>query len=181
MSLSDKVRLKVEGEQTSSAMRNFVIDNLDKIEEIFKEEEILSIHVVCKIQKNGKQKVEFTLQTVEGLFRKEDSTDDFYDLLPVLVSDVQKLVLRHRDKVQSIRKKRRIKGKQELEKEILKEIENHKLKAKRISAEPLSEEMAILTLENISHSFFLYVDINSERPSLIYKKNDGGYGKLELY
>ena len=40
-------------------------------------------------------------------------------------------------------------------------------------------EEAIMQMELIGHSFFVYLDTESNAVSVIYKRNDGGYGLLE--
>ena len=35
-------------------------------------------------------------------------------------------------------------------------------------------------MEMLSHSFFVYKDTDSERLAVVYKRNDGGYGLLEV-
>ena len=42
---------------------------------------------------------------------------------------------------------------------------------------PLDE--AILTMEMLGHTFFLYTDDETGRVALVYKRDQGGYGLLE--
>ncbi len=40
-------------------------------------------------------------------------------------------------------------------------------------------EEAITRMEALGHSFFLYLDEEDERISVVYKRNDGGYGIIQ--
>ena len=40
-------------------------------------------------------------------------------------------------------------------------------------------EEAIMRMEMLGHSFFIYRDEESETVSVVYKRNDGGYGLIE--
>ena len=54
------------------------------------------------------------------------------------------------------------------------------LRRKRISKFiPLTEEEAILQMELLGHTFFLFNNSHTQRPSVIYKRNDGFYGIIE--
>ena len=39
---------------------------------------------------------------------------------------------------------------------------------------------AIVAMEMLSHSFFIYKDADSEKIAVVYKRNDGGYGLIEV-
>jgi ribosomal subunit interface protein len=45
---------------------------------------------------------------------------------------------------------------------------------------PMSLEDAIYNMEMIDHDFYVYVDINSKRPAVVYRRNGYSYGVLEL-
>ena len=39
---------------------------------------------------------------------------------------------------------------------------------------------AIMKMEMLSHSFFIYRDTDSEKISVVYKRFDGNYGLIEV-
>ena len=39
---------------------------------------------------------------------------------------------------------------------------------------------AIMRMEMLSHSFFIYRDVDSEKLAVVYKRNEGGYGLIEI-
>ena len=43
----------------------------------------------------------------------------------------------------------------------------------------MDEEEAILQMELLGHEFYLYKDIDTGTPALIYKRKDGNYGVIE--
>ena len=40
-------------------------------------------------------------------------------------------------------------------------------------------EEAIMQMELIGHTFFVYLDTESNKVSVVYKRDNGGYGLLE--
>ena len=44
---------------------------------------------------------------------------------------------------------------------------------------PMNEEEAILQMELIGHQFYMYKDCDTNKPAVIYKRNDGNYGVIE--
>ena len=44
---------------------------------------------------------------------------------------------------------------------------------------PLTVEDAVLEMESIGHDFYLYIDSDDEKVSVVYKRDDGGYGLIQ--
>ena len=58
--------------------------------------------------------------------------------------------------------------------------EDTPVRTKTVYAEEMVLDEAIMHMEMLSHSFFVYKDTDSERLAVVYKRNDGGYGLLEV-
>ncbi len=50
---------------------------------------------------------------------------------------------------------------------------------KKFCTNAMSSEEAILQMELLGHSFFIYEDIDEASICVIYKRKDGNYGLLE--
>lgn len=53
------------------------------------------------------------------------------------------------------------------------------VKVKRFSIEPMFEEDAVSQMEELGHSFFVFVNAENERLGVLYRRNDGDYGLIE--
>ena len=53
------------------------------------------------------------------------------------------------------------------------------VKVKRFAIEPMFEEDALTQMEELGHRFFVFVNAESERVSVLYKRDDGDYGLIE--
>jgi putative sigma-54 modulation protein len=53
------------------------------------------------------------------------------------------------------------------------------VKTKRFAIEPMFEEDAVARMEELGHVFFLFVNAETERVCLLYKRNGGDYGLIE--
>ncbi|MGC8634310.1 MAG: ribosome hibernation-promoting factor, HPF/YfiA family [Candidatus Limnocylindrales bacterium] len=53
------------------------------------------------------------------------------------------------------------------------------VKVKRFAIEPMFEEDAVARMEELGHSFFLFVNAENERLALLYRRRDGDYGLIE--
>ena len=53
------------------------------------------------------------------------------------------------------------------------------VKSKRFGIEPMFEEDAVREMEELGHSFFIFVDAATERLAVLYRRKDGDYGLIE--
>jgi putative sigma-54 modulation protein len=50
---------------------------------------------------------------------------------------------------------------------------------KRFAIEPMFEEDAVSRMEELGHSFFVFVNAENERVAVLYRRRDGDYGLIE--
>jgi putative sigma-54 modulation protein len=86
------------------------------------------------------------------------------------------------------REKPRVRARPDEEKTILRNLadgtaegtrERRVVKTKRFAIEPMFEEDAIARMEDLGHRFFVYVDAESERVEILYRRDDGDLGLIE--
>ena len=58
-------------------------------------------------------------------------------------------------------------------------LERRIVKSKRFAIEPMFEEDALARMEELGHQFFVYVDAQSERVQILYRRRDGNFGMIE--
>jgi putative sigma-54 modulation protein len=84
--------------------------------------------------------------------------------------------------------KPRVRARPEQEKQILRRIadgtatnerERQIVKTKRFAIEPMFEEDAAAQMEELGHQFFVFVNAESERVNILYRRNDGDLGLIE--
>ncbi|MEO8274394.1 MAG: ribosome-associated translation inhibitor RaiA [Chloroflexota bacterium] len=53
------------------------------------------------------------------------------------------------------------------------------VKIKRFNIEPMFEEDAVARMEELGHSFFVFVNAEDERIAILYRRREGDYGLIE--
>jgi putative sigma-54 modulation protein len=86
------------------------------------------------------------------------------------------------------KEKPRLRARPEEEKVILRRIadgtpdtrhERQIVKTKRFAIEPMFEEDAVAAMEDLGHDFYVFVNAENERPSVLYRRKDGNFGLIE--
>lgn len=58
-------------------------------------------------------------------------------------------------------------------------VERKIVKTKRFAIEPMFEEDAVAAMEELGHDFYVFVNGESERVAVLYRRKDGDYGLIE--
>ena len=53
------------------------------------------------------------------------------------------------------------------------------MKVKQFAIEPMFEEDAMSRMEELGHSFFIFVNAENERLGVLYRRRDGRFGLIE--
>ena len=59
------------------------------------------------------------------------------------------------------------------------DTESQVVKVKRFAIEPMFEEDAIARMEELGHTFFIFVNAENEQVAVLYRRKDGRYGLIE--
>jgi len=128
----------------------------------------------------GRQKIEATINADGAIFRAEESTQDVYNGIDRIVDKLSS---------QMSKFKRRIAKRHKDNKAIMfsdipdsPEESNEAfeiVRRKTYELMPMTPEEAILQMEMLSHTFFVFLDMERDHASVVYKRNDGKYGLLE--
>ena len=53
------------------------------------------------------------------------------------------------------------------------------VRTKRFAMKPMHEEEALLQMELLGHSFFMFMNAETDEVNVVYKRKDGNYGLIE--
>ena len=151
---------------------------LGKLDKYFSKE--TEANVVLSNQKDG-QKLEATINADGMIFRAEATEPDILFALDKVVDRLSSQMSRFKTKL--IRKHKTQKEEvfyAELPDEGDIKEELGVTKTKRFHVSPMTTEEAILQMELLEHSFLVYRDAETNRVNVVYKRNDGGYGLIEV-
>ena len=119
---------------------------------------------------------------VNGQILRSRATGASYQAaLDDVVDKVERQAVEHKEKP-------RLRARPEEEKQILRRLadgsegpprERRIVKVKRFAIEPMFEEDAVERMEELGHLFFVFVNAESERVAVLYRRHDDDYGIIE--
>ncbi|MBQ9152931.1 MAG: ribosome-associated translation inhibitor RaiA [Solobacterium sp.] len=172
------MRFEIVGKNISvtDTMRSRIEKKLHGLEKYVLIDENTVARVVVRVYPDS-QKIEVTIPTKVGLLRSEVKHQDLYAAIDIAVDKLEDQLRR-----QKTRLNRR--HRESLAEAFLEEAEAEDkvvpVKTKTITATTLDLDEAIMQMELSSHSFYIYTDEDTGRISVVYLREDGDYGLIEV-
>lgn len=167
----------------TEGISNKITKTLSKLDKYFnKNDDVLARVVVRVYNGSDEAKVEVTIFSKDTTFRAEVKNHDLYAAVDLAVD---KLLGQMRKFKTQLKKRYEHEGLgkaivfEALKDEEVKEQEAAPVKTKLIDLKPISVEEALVEMELIGHDFYLYLDTDDEKISVLYKRKEGGYGLLQ--
>ena len=124
------------------------------------------------------QRIEVTIPTPHFTLRNEVSKEDLYAAIDLVSDKLERQIRKNKDKINKKINKVYIQEFQyDLEDEY--DEETSVVKRKKVELKPIDEEEAIIQMNMLGHSFFVYKDVDTNEICVLYKRQDGNYGVIE--
>ncbi|MGN1337574.1 MAG: ribosome hibernation-promoting factor, HPF/YfiA family [Candidatus Coprovivens sp.] len=177
------MKLNIRGEKVTitQSMKNYVIEKMEKLDKYFETPEEINANILVRI-KGLDQIIEVTAPTKKFTLRAEESNEDFYAAVDLVVSKLERQIRKNKDRLN-----KKYKNVETLEfnfsyedEEVAEVNESEIVKRKNISMKPMDEEEAMLQIELLNHDFFVFKNIDEECVSVLYKRKDNNYGIINM-
>ena len=124
------------------------------------------------------QKIEVTIPTKVGILRTEVEHEDLYAAIDLAIDKLEDQIRRQKTRLSRRHREKLAMSFIEEDSEKLNDTDIP-VRTKTIKAEKMDLEEAIMRMEMLGHSFFIYTDEETDSVSVVYRRNNGGYGLIE--
>ena len=174
------MRIKITGKNINVGdnLTKLVNQKFAKLNKYFGDDVEMNVKV---FQQKEKQGVEATIFSKGTIFRAENVADDLSTALDRVSEKLSSQMAKYKTKLQ-----KRYKGGgqpdikfEEIPDDAAAPEDLKEVKRKSFDIKPMSVEEAILQMELIGHSFFVFINLDTEAVNVVYKRSDDKYGLLE--
>ncbi|MTB65015.1 ribosome-associated translation inhibitor RaiA [Streptococcus sp. zg-86] len=177
------IKFSIRGEniEVTEALRSYVEDKVAKIEKYFHADQELNAKVNLKVYRDKRSKVEVTIPLGSITLRAEDISQDMYGSIDLVVDKIERQIRRNKTKIEK-KNRQKVSTSQLFTEELVEQVEEEVkvVRTKQVDLKPMDLEEAILQLELLGHDFFIYTDAKDSTTNVIYKREDGDLGLLEV-
>ena len=177
-----KYSIRGENLEVTEALRDYVVSKLEKIEKYFQADQELDARVNLKVYREKTAKVEVTIPLGSITLRAEDVSQDMYGSIDLVTDKIERQIRKNKTKIE--RKNRNKKSTSQLFTDaVAEEAEAAPAKvvrSKQIDLKPMDLEEALLQMDLLGHDFFIYTDVEDNTTNVLYRREDGDVGLLEV-
>lgn len=174
-----KINIRATKIEITDAIRDYTEKKLAKLNKYFDNNSEINANVVIK-PKGVEQKVEITIPIKKVILRAEESNKDFYAAIDYSIDKLERQIRKNKTRM-----------KKHIDKESIRELnldfetpeektEKKIVKRKNIDTKPMNEEEAILQMELLGHSFYIFKNDKTGDVNILYKRSDNDYGIIEV-
>lgn len=183
------MNFSIRGQQieVTEALKDYVDKKLSRLDKYFDAPPTSEGNVTLSVVR-GLHAVEVTIPLTGVVLRAENRSDDMYASIDAVVDKLERQIRKHKTKLnRKFRQEGSLKtlfvegtvsdpavnGDEALDDEL--EV----VRTKRFTLKPMDVEEAILQMNMIGHTFFVFSNIDTRSVNVVYKRNDGKYGLIE--
>ena len=128
--------------------------------------------VVFSVEK-GRNNVELTVRSGGTIIRVAESTSDMFATIDAAVASVERQIRKNKARLEK-------RLRQDAFVRTVDEEDFSIVRTKKFPIKPRTVEEAVLQMNLVDHAFFAFKNIDADGAfSVVYKRNDGGYGLIE--
>lgn len=162
----------------TDGLKNAVETKLSKLDKYFNPD--VEVNATLSVQKN-KKIIEVTIPFNGIILRGEEINEDMYAAVDIVLEKLERQIRKQKTKLQ--RKKHGDALKFQFIPEYTprddENIDSKIVKNKKFPMKPMNNEEALLQMELLGHSFFVYTNAETDEVNVLYKRKDGHYGLIE--
>ena len=181
-----KFNIRGENLEVTGSLRDYVEKKISKLERYFDTPPASDVHVNLSVY-NDEQRIEVTIPMTNLLLRGEEQHTDLYAAIDLVVDKLERQIRKYKTKVN--RKFRQNGAPKHIFAELEKEANNiavqeesdeiEIVRTKRFNLKPMDSEEAVLQMDLLDHSFFVFRNAESGDTNVVYRRKDGRYGLIE--
>ena len=157
--------------------KEMLIKKIDKLGKFFNDE--ASADIVVSEQKD-KMIVEVTIRTADMIYRAEERNEDLYNATDDIVDSITRQIRKNKTRLA-----KRLRDGVSKEIDFFADIPEESddeikiVKTKTHQVKPMSAEEAVLQMNLLGHSFFIFKNAQTNTTDIVYRRKDGNYGLIE--
>lgn len=175
------MKINVIGRQLNvyNDTQRLIEEKLSKLDRFFGNE---GVATATLSRSHGMSVLEITISAAGTLFRSEVEAESFRDALDRSIDNIERQIRKNKTK---LRRRLREGGIDSFEQNMdwagaeLEEDDAIVIKTKKFEYTPMSVEEAILQMNLLGHTFFVFNDSETDKTCVVYKRRDGNYGLIE--
>lgn len=163
--------------EVTPGLREAVEDKIGKLDRYFTPD--TEVNVTMSVQRE-RQNIEVTIPIKGTIIRAEESSNDMYVSIDLVEEVIERQILKYKNKLVDRKQSSPSFSDSFLQEDTpITEEEIKIVKTKKFAVKPMDPEEACLQMELLGHSFYVFLNSETEQVCVVYRRKGGTYGLIE--
>jgi putative sigma-54 modulation protein len=174
-----RITIKAKNLTVTDSLQSYVEKKVSRLDRYLSNIDEAQVDLVAQNAKSAqdRQVAQITLRSGSGMiFRAEERSSDIRASLDASLDKLSRQIKRYKGKHWQSKARAQVEVVEATEPD--EDLDGELVRVKRFQTRPMSVEEAIQQMELLGHDFFVFFNASTEGFSVVYRRNDGGYGLL---
>lgn len=156
------------------SLKELATEKMARYDRFFADDALCHVTFSCP---HNKEKVEITIDSDNTVFRAEEEADTFRTAFDGAMDSLDRQIRKNKTRLEKRMRTDAFANmgwQDDNEADTAPEI----IKTKNFVFKPMSPEEAVLQMELLGHTFYVFINQDDEKTCVVYKRKDGNYGLI---
>lgn len=176
-----RIEIITKNFKAKDTLKDLLEKKIAKFDKYFRKEAVAKVRLSGI--GNGKFSMEITIVADGTHIRSEFTSENMYDNIDIILPKIERQIAKYRKKFENRLNKDAfnepfIYDSNAVQEDELKTKPPKLVKTKNFELSMMSVEGAVEEMDLIGHNFYVFINADDEKVSVLYKRNDGDYGLI---
>ena len=164
----------------NDSIKEYAVKKISKLDRYFREEET-SAFVTFSVEKDHLCSAEITIRGGGTLLRAQTEAPDgdMRGAVDAAVGYIERQILKNKTRLAKNLRPDALVSTVPAEFDVVEDNDFDIIRTKRFSVKPMTTDEAVLQMNLLGHSFYVFRNIETNAVCVVYHRNNGGYGLIE--
>ena len=162
--------------EVTPGLRAAIEEKIGKLDRYFTPD--TEVIVTMSVQKE-QQKIEVTIPVKGSILRAEESSSDMYVSIDLVEEIIERQMKKYKNKLIDRKQSAQAFSELFLNEDSYEDEEIRIVKTKRFAMKPMDPEEACIQMELLGHSFYVFLNAETDEVNVVYKRKNNTYGLIE--
>ncbi len=162
--------------EVTPGLKAAVEDKIGKLDKYFNPN--TEVHVTLSVEKE-RQKIEVTIPVKGNIIRSEQVSNDMYVSIDLVEEIIERQLKKYKNKIVDKHQAGGDFSQAYVENEYSDEEEIKIVRTKKFDVKPMYPEDACIQMELLGHSFYVFINAETDQVNVVYKRKGDTYGLIE--
>lgn len=170
-----KVQVRGRNIDVTAALKDYVEKRIRKLERYL--DNMGDAQVTLTVERES-HRIEVTVPINGMILRGEETTGDMYASIDLVVEKLEKQIEKYKGRL--LRRSAKGVGESRVEAPVVPDDDGPSIvRTKRFAFKPMAVDEAVLQMNLLGHTFFVFSNAETDQVNVVYKRKDGNYGHIE--